>query len=256
MKLNYKFLIYLFLGLFIFFFLVVKIVDFSLKRYTLHHNIIDVPSLVGLSLSSVEDTLEKYNLEFIIIDSAAYNPDYARGSILSHAPKAGSEVKPERKIYLTINPLTVHYIPFPNLKNKSLRQGINLLENSAFRIGNIYYVDHFAKDVIRYSEVVLDSILSNRVNFHDTLPKFSVINLYLGNGNIENVMVPSLLGLEFNMVKSKLNNNSLNLGNSYLEDVNNDTLMIVYQQDPLPNKEVELGSFINVWAKDTLIDIK
>ena len=114
----------------------------------------------------------------------------------------------------------------------------------------------FAKDVIRYSEVMLDSILSNRVNFHDTLPKFSVINLYLGNGHIENVMVPSLLGLEFNMVKSKLNNNSLNLGNSYLEDVNNDTLMIVYQQDPLPNKEVELGSFINVWAKDTLIDIK
>ena len=146
MKLNYKFLIYFFLGLFVFFFLVFKIVDFSLKRYTLHHHIINVPSLVGLSLPSVEDTLETYNLDFVIIDSAAYNPDYDRGSILSHSPKAGSEVKPERKIYLTINPLTVHYIPFPDLKNKSLRQGINLLENSAFRIGNIYYVDHFAKD--------------------------------------------------------------------------------------------------------------
>ena len=256
MKLNYKFLIYLFSGLLIFFFLVFKIVDFSLKKYTLHHHIIDVPSLVGLNLSAVEDTLSKYNLNFIIIDSAAYNPDYERGSILSHSPKAGSEVKPERKIYLTINPLTVHYIPFPNLKNKSLRQGINLLENSAFRIGNIYYVDHFAKDVIRQSEVVVDSISSDQVNFNDTLPKFSVINLYLGNGYLENVIVPDLLGLELDMVKSKLNNNSLNLGNSYVENFTNDTLMIVYQQDPLANQEVEIGAFINVWAKDTLIDIK
>ena len=256
MKLNYKFLIYLFLGLFVFFFLVFKIVDFSLKRYTLHHHIINVPSLVGLSLPSVEDTLEKYNLDFVIIDSAAYNPDYDRGSILSHSPKVGSEVKPERKIYLTINPLTVHYIPFPDLKNKSLRQGINLLENSAFRIGNIYYVDHFAKDVIRQSEVLIDSISSNPVYFNDTLPKFSVINLYLGNGNLENVIVPNLLGLELYTVKSKLNNNSLNLGNAYVDDLNNDTVQIVYQQDPVANKEIAIGSFINVWAKDTLIDIK
>ena len=256
MKLNYKFLVSLFLGLLIFFFLVFKIVDFSLKRYTLHHHIINVPSLVGLSLSSVEDTLEKYNLNFVIIDSAAYNPNYERGSILSHSPKAGSEVKPERKIYLTINPVTVHYIPLPNLKNKSLRQGINLLDNSAFRIGNIYYVDHFAKDVIRQSELLVDSISSYQVNFNDTLPKFSIINLYLGNGHLQNVVVPDLLGLELSMVKSKLNNNSLNLGNSYIENANNDTLLTIYQQDPLPNEEVELGAFINVWAKDTLIDIK
>ena len=143
MKLNYKFLIYLLLASIVFYFLCFKIIDISLKRYTLHHEIIYVPSLVGLNLSSTQDTLEKHHLNFIIIDSAAYNPNYERGSVLAHTPKAGAEVKPGRKIYLTVNPTKITYISFPELKNKSLRQAINLLETNAFRVGHLYYIKHF-----------------------------------------------------------------------------------------------------------------
>ena len=110
--------------------------------------------------------------------------------------------------------------------------------------------------MIRRSELVVDSVLFKPINFNDTLPKFSIINLYLGNGHTENVIVPNLLGLELHTVKSKLNQNSLNFGSHHSEDFSYDTLMIVYHQDPLQNEEVEIGSFINVWAKDTLIDIK
>ncbi len=264
MKEKYKLLInsilWLIIGFLCFFLL-----HLGLKRYTLHHKIIHVPSLVGLNLPEVEDILAQHDLSFIILDSAAYNPDYDRGAILSHSPKAGSAVKPHRKIYLTINPLTIHYMPLPDVKNKSLRQGISLLENNAFIIGDLYYTDHFAKDVIRFMQVA-DTNSPNhgsRVEFNDTLPKFTSIDLYLGNGYVDYVTVPSLIGLGLNDVKAKLNHNSLNIGSYYIDDthvdtIHNhhfiDTLMIIYKQEPNVNEKVDIGSFINVWAKDTLIE--
>ena len=227
-----------------------KVVDFSLKKYTLHHKIITVPSLIGLNISQVEDTILQYGLKFLIIDSAAYDPNYTRGSVLSHSPKPGSEVKPGRKIYLTTNPITVNYILFPELINKSLRQTINLLENNAFRIGNLYYVDHFAKDVLLFSKHQ-DKI----IQFKDSLPKFSKIDLYLGNGYESDVIVPKLIGLTLKDVKKKLNNASLNVGDVYL-DVNDSLSSIVYKQDPDPvlHAKLPLGSFISVWTKDSIIN--
>ena len=153
MQLNYRFLFFLFFSAAIVFFLIVKTIDFSLKKYTRHNDIIHVPSLIGLNLNKTEDTLQKLDLQYVILDSAAYNPNYDRGSILSHQPKANSQVKPGRKIYLTINPITVNYIPLPYLKNKSLRQAISLLENHAFRVGDLHYVDYYAKDVVRFAKV-------------------------------------------------------------------------------------------------------
>ena len=227
-----------------------KVVDVALKQYTLHHKIITVPSLIGLNMSQVEDTTLQYGLKFLIIDSAAYNPNYERGSVLSHSPEPGSEVKPGRKIYLTTNPITINYMLFPELINKSLRQTIHLLENNAFRVGNLYYVDHFAKDVLIFAKHA-----GGKISFNDSLPKFSKIDLYLGNGYESDVIVPNLIGLTLKDVKKKLNNASLNVGDVYL-DVHDSLASMVYKQDPDPilNIKLPLGSFISVWAKDSVIN--
>ena len=248
MKLNYRFQFFIFLALILSILLIFKSIDIGLKKYTLHDNIIAVPDLVGLSLTDVEDTLLKYNLDFEIIDSAAYNPSYARGSVLLHNPQKGCKVKPDRKIYLTINPLTVHYISFPELTNKSLRQSIRLLKNNAFRIGNLYYVEHFAKDVLRFAKLG-----DEKVNFNDSLPKFSVIDLYVGNGYQREVLVPNITGLTIKEVKQKLYNYSLNLGSIHFLDKKDSLNLIIYKQEPVFNQKVPLGTFISVFAKDTVI---
>ena len=248
MKLNYRFFIFLSFFLITLFFLIFKIIDVSLKKYTRHYEIIQVPSLLGLSLSSVEDTLKKINLEFVVLDSAAYNPNYNRGAILSHTPKEGSNVKPERKIYLTINPLTIQYIPLPDLKDKSLRQAMSLLESNAFRVGNLYYVDYFAKDVIRFVKAT-----GNIINKGDSLPKFTIIDMYLGNGQMKTIEVPDIIGLEFQNIKSKLNNYSLNLGEYYFNQIIDDTAAaIIYKQHPIYGEKVPLGSYVSIWLKDSL----
>jgi len=248
MKLNYRFLIYLSFFSLACFFLVFKTIDVSLKKYTRHHDIIHVPSLVGLSLLSAQDTLVKKKLTFTIIDSTAYNPQYTRGAVIDHTPKAGSSVKPGRKIYLTMNPLTIHYVPLPDLKNKSLRQAISVLESHAFRIGNLYYVDYFAKDVIRFFKVNGDV-----VNVNDSLPKFTIVDLYVGDGQEKTVSVPDISGLPFSQIKRKLNNYSLNLGFCHFNTHISDTLKsVIYKQEPLADTKAPLGSYVKVWFKDSL----
>ena len=234
--------------MFVLFFVILKTIDFSLKKYTRHHSIITVPSLLGLDSLSAQDTLDKYNLELIILDSASYNPNYNRGAILAHNPKPNSKVKPGRKIYLTINPLKLNYIPFPDLKNKSLRQAISLLESNAFRVGNLHYVDYFAKDVVRFCKV--DRVL---VNTYDSLPKFSIVDLYLGDGRLQEIEVPTVLGLEFHEIKRVLNNYSLNVGTCYFDNSVSDTLnSVIYKQEPIFSEKVPLGSYISVWLTDSV----
>ncbi len=229
-------------------FIFIKLIDFSLKKYTRYDETIYVPSLVGLNLSDTKDTLDGMDLKFVIIDSAAYNPDYNRGDVLSHQPKPDSEVKPGRKIYLTINPLTVHYIPLPDLKNKSLRHAISLLENNAFQVGDLYYIDHYAKDLVRFVKVNNEIVSKN-----DSLPKFTKVDLYLGDGHDEDAIVPNVVGLEFRQIKRKLNNHSLNVGPYYMVDTLVDTMRsIIYQQKPLSNEKVPLGTHVSVWLKDSL----
>ncbi len=248
MQLKYRFLFFLFFSAVIVFFLIVKTIDFSLKKYTRHNSIIHVPSLIGLNLNETEDTLKKIDLQYVILDSAAYNPNYDRGSILSHQPKANSQVKPGRKIYLTINPITVNYIPLPYLTNKSLRQAISLLENHAFRVGDLHYVDYYAKDVVRFAKVN-----QKQVSSIDSLPKFTIVDLYVGNGYDKNIIIPNLIGLEYNEIKRKLNYNSLNLGSCvFANNITDTATAIIYKQDPEASNRLELGSYINIWLKDSL----
>ena len=248
MKLRYRFLIYVSFFSLVFCLIAFAIIDLSLKKYPRHHDIIHVPSLVGLSMSSAIDTLIKYDLTFSVIDSAAYNPQYNRGSIISHTPKFGAQVKPGRKIYLTLNPLTIHYTLLPNLNNKSLRHGISLLESHAFRVGDLHYVDYFAKDLIRFLKVD-DKIVTES----DSLQKFTIIDLYVGNGNEKYVKIPDLTGFKFSQIKRKLNNYSLNIGTSNFDSDIIDTLnSVVYKQDPLFKEQAPLGTYVSVWLKDSI----
>ena len=47
-----------------------------------------------------------------IQDSANYNPDYPKFSVIEQDPLAGNQVKENRKIYLTLNPSGYRKVPF------------------------------------------------------------------------------------------------------------------------------------------------
>jgi beta-lactam-binding protein with PASTA domain len=145
---------------------------------TNHGEFETVPNLTGKSISIAEMELKNNNLVMQIQDSANYNPDYPKFSVIEQDPAAGTKVKEDRKIYITLNPSGYRKMLVPNLTEKTLRQAIPTLEALGFQLGNKTYVDNIGKDV------VLKMLHKGKEIHADTkLPKMSKIDLVLGNGN-------------------------------------------------------------------------
>ncbi|QDO93852.1 PASTA domain-containing protein [Formosa sediminum] len=149
-----------------------------LDSTTKHGEFETVPDLTGTSISIAKAELEKNNLVMQIQDSANYNPDYPKFSVIEQDPKPGFKVKENRKIYITLNPSGYRKVLVPELIDRTFRQAKPTLEALGFQVGTIRYEDNIAKDMVL--EV---SHNGEKIKQGDMLPKTSKIDLVLGNGN-------------------------------------------------------------------------
>ncbi|MCB4799898.1 PASTA domain-containing protein [Neotamlana laminarinivorans] len=146
---------------------------------TKHGDFETVPDLKGKSISVAQVELGDNNLVMQIQDSANYNPDYPKFSVIEQDPIAGAKVKENRKIYITLNPSGYRKVRVPDgLIDKTFRQVKPTLEALGFKIGKISYVDNLGKDV-----VLKLSHKGKPLESGEKLAKTSVIDLVLGNGN-------------------------------------------------------------------------
>ena len=83
---------------------------------TNHGDFETVPELTGKSISVAQIELEDNNLVMKIQDSANYNPDYPKFSVIEQEPLAGTKVKEDRKIYITLNPSGYRKMNIPERK--------------------------------------------------------------------------------------------------------------------------------------------
>ncbi|MCM8567956.1 PASTA domain-containing protein [Gramella jeungdoensis] len=140
---------------------------------------IEVPDLAKMNLDVVEDKLDELDLKYEILDSANFNPDFPRYSVIDQVPAPGKFVKEDRKIYLTLNPSGYRKIQIPNnLIRKTRRQVEPTLRSLGFEIGEITYKPDIAEDAVlelRHKGKLIEP--------GDELMKTSVIDLVLGDGS-------------------------------------------------------------------------
>lgn len=148
--------------------------------YTTNHNQkIQVPDLNKMSLTEVKKTLDELDLTYEVIDSANYNPSFPKKSVMEQNPTVGDFVKEKRKIYLTLNPSKYKDVAIPDLNGKTKRQAITHLRSIGFSVGERFtYVPDIGRDVVRGLKHK-----GKQVGLGDKLPKKSVIDLILGDGN-------------------------------------------------------------------------
>ncbi len=160
------------------------IIVFSLMKWlayhTKHDERIAVPNLEMLSLEETEKKLEEYNLNFVVIDSASFNPKFPPKSVIEQNPLAGDYVKENRKIYLTLNPSDYRQVTIPNVLDQTKRQVVIQLKSIGFRIGKERYIKDLGRDVVRGLEIDRKEIKPG-----DRFPKNTVIDLVLGDGLIK-----------------------------------------------------------------------
>ena len=156
--------------------LLITLIKWWLGFTTNHEQKIQVPNLNKMSLTNVETTLKELNLDFLVIDSASYNPKYPKQSVIEQTPESGSFVKEKRKINLTLNPSKYRDITIPDLNGQSKRQAITQLQSIGFKIGKFLYIRDY-KDVIR-------GLKSNgkKLKSGSKLEKNAVIDLIMGDG--------------------------------------------------------------------------
>ena len=154
-------------------FVILKWLNYS----TNHGQFVEVPTLKGKTLDVVQIELDDIDLQMMVQDSANYNPNYPKYSVIEQQPLAGSLVKEDRKIYLTINPSGYRKVEVPNIIRRTIRQAKPTLEALGFVVGKITYVDDIGEN-----EVLTIKYKGQTIKSGTLLEKTTRIDLVLGNG--------------------------------------------------------------------------
>lgn len=145
---------------------------------TNHDQKIEVPDLSTMTLDIVEKKLTEMDLRYEILDSAHYNPDFPKYSVIEQIPKPGKFVKENRKLYLTLNPSGFRKVEVPEVLGKTRRQVEPTLLGMGFEIGKVSYRPHISDNVLemRFNGEKLEPGMS--------IPKTSVIDLIVGDQSL------------------------------------------------------------------------
>ena len=99
---------------------------------TNHGEFVVVPNLKGKSIETVKIELADLDLTMKIQDSANFNPNYPKYSVIEQNPLAGAQVKENRKIYLILNPSGYRKVEVPDILKRTFRQAKPQLEAIGF----------------------------------------------------------------------------------------------------------------------------
>ena len=148
--------------------------------YTTHHGQeITVPNLAKLSAEQAEEKLASLDLDYIILDTVDFRPDFPKLTIVEQEPKAGAKVKEGRKIYIKINASKYTMVSLPDLVEKTYRQAVPTLQAVGLLEGEITYKPYLGKDM------VLEMRMNGKkLKAGDKILKSSKIDLVLGDGKV------------------------------------------------------------------------
>ncbi len=227
--------------------LLIVVTLFLLKYYTRHNQLIELPNLYGLTLDEADSILSTASLKHVVIDSV-FNLELAPLSVVEQNPTAGSYVKEERRIYLTIVSKNKKQVQLPNLVDLTLRRATSKLKSIGLEIGEMTFVPDVAKNVVLKQQINGQEVVSGTL-----LTIGTSVDLVIGDG-LSDVMVelPNLMGLTLEDADILLHMKSINLGMiSFDENVNDSVNAVIYRQRPSSeeNPLINLGQNVDIYLK-------
>jgi len=218
----------------------------SLDVFTRHGDVYIVPDFKGKTVPQLIDDNYAEFFDLQVIDSI-YDKRNEKGTVIIQNPLPGAKVKQGRNVYLTIVAEAPENVAMPNLKNLSLRQALVTLESNDLPVGQLEYVDYFARNA------VVDQLLKGEpIEAGTEIPKGTAIDLMVGKGRMDaKVPLPLLIALTPEQAKRTLHFASLNLGREYFMDDKDLEHARVYKTSPeaLTKDMLDLGQKVKVWYR-------
>ncbi len=222
------------------------IVLFSLKFFTKHGEQVAVPDVTGLYVEEADVLLKKQDLSYEVVDSV-YVRDKLQGEILEQIPRAESNVKTGRTIYLTINSKSDKMIILPQVQNVSYRQARATLEAIGFVVSNIEYKPSEFPDLVMGIRVGQTPVRAG-----DRLRAGASVVLIVGSQTQgETAVAPDLIGFTQSAAEQLILQNNFVVGSVDFDvpptNEADKANYFVYRQSPEPTTSYELGRRINIW---------
>lgn len=212
-----------------------------MSTYTEHGESVMVPDLRGQTVDQVDAFLNEKKLNYLVYDST-YVVGKQALEVLEQDPPAGSKVKEERRIYLTVNAETAPEVKLPNLKDASLKDARLQLENKGLRMGKIVYRPHIWNVVMetRYQGKVVKPGYE--------LQKGSKVDIIVGDGKgVNTFTVQSFENLSFEEASAAIQLVGLRLGKVNRDLLRGGTKGYVYRQYPPAGSKVGKRESIDLW---------
>ncbi len=231
----------------LFFGLVLWLALIFLNVFTRHGERVLVPDLSGLTYDEAVGKLDKRGLNAVIVDSVFTNK-VARGTVFAQTPRSDQEVKPERKIYITMNSPHAKMLKMPDLITQSKRQAITMLEIIGLQLGEL------EEKPDPCNGCVLEQKYNGKpIQKGTAIRQGEKIDLILGAGRSSDVgVIPDVIGATYSDASARMRAEQFNIGLiGSCEGCNSkedSTLAKVYRIAPgkiggtLPR-----GSVIDVW---------
>lgn len=220
----------------------------SLQLITRHNRELTVPSFTGMTIEQARKAAEDASLRIDITDSVYINR-MERGIVYKQLPEAGSKVKKNRRILITINSLTPKLTPVPSLVGYSLRQAKTEINSAQLRTGKLQYVPDMATN-----NVLKQKYKGKEIQPGTMIETDSEIDLVLGLSPDDNITyIPQVNGYQLMTARDIIIENSLNVGKirfdetvtTYADSIS----AFVYRQYPPANdtSAVTIGSKVDIY---------
>lgn len=217
-----------------------------MPSYTRHGVSVEVPDTKQFSFEKAAQLLQQHDLRAEKVVQR-FNPEHPRDVVIDQNPSANQQVKPGRRVYLTINSGEAPTYKVPDLINLSRRQAINQIEAHQLTVGTV--------EVDTIPSPYKNTITRQKPSPGDSVKQGTAINLWISPGQSNNFLdVPALDGLTIAEADSLLLHNHLRM--LLLTDtssVAHKDSLIVTSQHPTSGTTVREGSEIRVVA-DSLLD--
>ncbi len=207
-----------------------------MPSYTKHGHGITVPDVTRMPLDEAGTILKTRGLRYELAakrSNEAFPPDF----VIDQTPNAGMIVKPNRKIYITINTASTPTVAVPEVQDLSLRNATIQLQNSGLQLGNVTYESsRFRNSVLR------QSIPSGRRVSQNT-----TVDLIVGDG-LGNVMVriPNVTNMHLAEAQNALREAGLRVGTIQFQATDRVAPNTVLRFDPYDQPNVYEGTAIDL----------
>ena len=194
---------------------------------------VNVPSVVGMQLTSAKTMLEDANLRVNVAET--FDPKVPVGSVVSQYPEAGSIVKEQRLVTIYISK-GGEMVTMPDIRGLTLKIAQGKLGELGLKIGK---VDE------EFSDQPAETILSQNPKASGQVAKGSTIDIVISKGVNNKVKLADFRGNKLEAVTKQLESLKLKVGNITEVNDNNSANGTILGQNPSPGTEVDENSNID-----------